>query len=70
MFKSTKRAFILAFATALYSILAILLVDLTCKCPSLGLGLVLIDLILLLLCFIYIQKGITLAFSNFTNRFQ
>lgn len=70
MVKASKRAFFFAFITALYSIIAILFVDLASKYLCFQFILVCADLILLVFCYIYIRKGIILAFSNFTNRFQ
>ncbi len=69
MLIASKRAFIFAITTALYSIMAILLIDLASQYICFQLILVLIDLILLGFCSFHILNGMKLAFKDFINRF-
>jgi len=70
MSKTSKSSFIIAFVTALYSVIAILFVDISLKNNYFQFFLVSIDIVLLGFCCFFIIKGVGLAFKNFINRFE
>lgn len=69
MTKYSKRAFISALVTALYSTLVILLIEISACYIILQFFMLGICLILLTISITYVFKGINLAFKNSTNRF-
>ena len=70
MSRTSKYAFIIALITALYSVLAILFIEISLDNYCFQIALVSFNIILLAICCYYIIKGIGLAFKNFTNRFE
>lgn len=70
MSRTSKYAFIIALVTALYSVIAILFVKISLDNSCFQITLVSLNIILLAICCYYIIKGISLAFKNFTNRFE
>jgi len=70
MAKISKYAFIFALITCLYSVIAILFIDVAINNLCFQIFLIGLNIILLAICGYYIIRGVGLAFNNFTNRFE
>lgn len=70
MSRTSKYSFVSALFTALYSVFAILFIELSNNNNCFQIILISLNIILVIICGYFLINGIRLAFKNFTNRFE